>query len=359
MTHTKDESSQAKASSGPSGKPSPAATEQADESTPATVVWLCPDISNTIEQVRTLFLYKPPDAEHAYYESFKTSCGNQGCMDPMGIQHYASGPPAIALRNLIQLFYLMGVFRCYPSSTRARQSLVLFNLCCCRCDCPFVSICASAIWWRAIHLLPQPLSWNRTAPPPPSPLWYTVAPPLVFGVLGAVTAWILWLLRDRTDARKAYVERHSGEDEDEAVKENVKRIKEKQDIEFHQREQGLLVRSWDLAQEESYPVAIMVFVFRFTWWLLYQQFFCSLLWLFVRMPLVCWDLRPAGTDENIVRPLEAQWRKTTRRRRKRTDDDVEQAFPLAEGAAQAPQTDAAGSRTAVDLPHSQAARQRI
>jgi hypothetical protein len=98
---------------------------------------------------------------------------------------------------------------------------------------------------------------------PPSPPWYTVAPPLVFGVIGAGSVWLLWLLKDRTDGRKTYVERHSGDDEDEAVKENVKRIKKKQDIEFHQREQGLLVRSWDLAKEESYPIAIVVFVFSF------------------------------------------------------------------------------------------------
>jgi hypothetical protein len=195
---------------------------------------------------------------------------------------------------------------------------------------------------------------------PPSPPWYTVAPPFVFGVIGAGSVVLLWLLKDRTDGRKTYVERHSGDDEDEAVKENVKRIKKKQDIEFLQREQGLLVRSWDLAQEESYPVAIVVFVFSFIWWLLYKQVFCSLLWLFIRMPLVCYELTCADIDENIIKPLEAQWRRTTRRRQKRTDDDITRRDDITgrdDSYTQAPQIGPVLVPPGPDLPDFQAPRQ--
>ena len=167
--------------------------------------------------------------------------------------------------------------------------------------------------------LPLPLCWLLRVC---KLLAGAVAPPLLFGIFGAGTMWIYWLLKERTDGRTAYVEWHSGDDEDEAVKENVKRIKEKQDIEFYQREQGLLVRSWDLAQEESYFVAILVFLFEFTWWLIYKEVFCFLLRLFIGIPLVCFDLRPADIDENIIRPLEAQRHKAIRRGGKRADDDV-------------------------------------
>jgi hypothetical protein len=109
MTPTKDESSQGKASSCPTGEPTPAATEEADEPTPTTVVWLCPDVLNTIEQARTLFLYKPPDAKHGYYECIKTPCGSALCIHSIVLQHYASEPPAIALRNFLPLFHLTGV----------------------------------------------------------------------------------------------------------------------------------------------------------------------------------------------------------------------------------------------------------
>jgi hypothetical protein len=115
---------------------------------------------------------------------------------------------------------------------------------------------------------------------------------LAFGVIGAVYVWllVLWLLKKHADARKAYVERHSGDDEDEAVKENVKRIKKELDIEFHQLEQGLLLRSWRLAQEEGYLMAITVFVFSFIWWLLYKEIYRFLLRRFIRLRLICYEL---------------------------------------------------------------------
>ena len=106
MTPTEDESSQAKASSCPDGDFTPAATEEAEGSTPTTAVWLCPDVSNTIEQARTLFLYKPPDAGHRYFERMKASCGSARCLYPMILIHYASEPPAIALRNYLPLSWV-------------------------------------------------------------------------------------------------------------------------------------------------------------------------------------------------------------------------------------------------------------
>src|SRR5436305_12714322 len=75
MTPANDESSQRKASSHLTGEPIPTAIAKAGEPTPTTAIWLCPDVLNTIEQARTLFLYKPPDAKHGYTERIKSSCG--------------------------------------------------------------------------------------------------------------------------------------------------------------------------------------------------------------------------------------------------------------------------------------------
>jgi hypothetical protein len=98
MTPKKHESSQGEASS-----------LQAEEPTPGPTIWLCPHVSNTLEQARTLFLYKPPDATHGYMERIKT-CENacKGNMDTWVFQ-YLTKPPALAIRNIIRLFEIEGV----------------------------------------------------------------------------------------------------------------------------------------------------------------------------------------------------------------------------------------------------------
>jgi hypothetical protein len=72
------------------------------------------------------------------------------------------------------------------------------------------------------------------------------------------------------------------------------------------------------------------------------------------MPLVCYELTYADIDENIIKPLEAQWRRTTRRRQKRTDDDIEMRE---DPRAQPPQIDPDIIQTGADLPDFQAPRQ--
>jgi hypothetical protein len=93
MTPTNHEPPQGKASS-----------LQAEEPTPVPTIWLCPHVSNTLEQVRTLFLYKPPDAKHGYQEWTRT-CGRP-CYRNISthVVHYLTEPPALAVRNLIRLF---------------------------------------------------------------------------------------------------------------------------------------------------------------------------------------------------------------------------------------------------------------
>lgn len=98
MTPTKQEPPQGKASS-----------LQAEEPTPVPAIWLCPHVSNTFEQARTLFLYKPPDAKHGYAEWTKT-CGKPCRWNiDTRVVHYLTEPPALALRNFIRLFEMVDV----------------------------------------------------------------------------------------------------------------------------------------------------------------------------------------------------------------------------------------------------------
>jgi hypothetical protein len=93
MSPTKQEPSQGKASS-----------LDSEEPTPAPTIWLCPYVSNTLEQARILLLYKPPDASHGYMEEIRT-CGN-ACNGNMNARviHYLTEPPALSIMNLIRLF---------------------------------------------------------------------------------------------------------------------------------------------------------------------------------------------------------------------------------------------------------------
>jgi hypothetical protein len=98
---TKHEPSQGKASS-----------LQAEEPTPAPAIWPCPCVSNTLEQAKTLFLYKPPDARHGYGGLIRTC--RKDCDDNIVARaiHYLAEPPALAIRNLIRLFQIEGFRNC-------------------------------------------------------------------------------------------------------------------------------------------------------------------------------------------------------------------------------------------------------
>jgi cell division protein FtsX len=61
----------------------------------------------------------------------------------------------------------------------------------------------------------------------------------LFGFMVFITTWLLLWLKCRADEREAYIKRHSGDDEDQAVKDNVKRIKRLMDRSFELQEQGL------------------------------------------------------------------------------------------------------------------------
>jgi hypothetical protein len=101
MTPTKHEPSQGKAPS-----------LQAEEPTPAPTIWLCPYVSNTLEQAKTLFLYKPPDAKHGYEERIR-ACGDLCYWNvDTRVVHYLTEPPAVAVRNFIRLFEMEEVRDC-------------------------------------------------------------------------------------------------------------------------------------------------------------------------------------------------------------------------------------------------------
>jgi hypothetical protein len=101
MTSTTHEPSQGKASS-----------IQAEEPTPLPTIWLCPNVFNTSEQARTLFLYKPPDAKHGYEERIQP-CGTLcGWNIDTRVVHYLTEPPALAVRNVIRLFEMKEVRNC-------------------------------------------------------------------------------------------------------------------------------------------------------------------------------------------------------------------------------------------------------
>ena len=89
-----------------------ASSLQAEEPTPVPTIWLCPYVSNTLEQVRTLFLYKPPDAEHGYEERIK-ACGKLCYWNiDTRVVHCLTEPPALVVRNFIRLFEMEEVRNC-------------------------------------------------------------------------------------------------------------------------------------------------------------------------------------------------------------------------------------------------------
>jgi hypothetical protein len=107
MTPTEHEPSQGKASSLQAEEPTPPPAIKAEEPTPAPAMWPCPHVSNTFEQAKRLFLYKPPDAKHGYCERLQTcedAC--KGYMDTLILHYLKDEPPALVIRNIIHLFWM-------------------------------------------------------------------------------------------------------------------------------------------------------------------------------------------------------------------------------------------------------------
>ena len=84
--------------------------------------------------------------------------------------------------------------------------------------------------------------------------FYTTLPPWLFGFTTFANNWFKY----RLDLRKAYIDQHSGDDESEEVKNEVKRIRDLIDKEFKLHEQGLLV--W-LCHRDGLLVAMLLFIF--------------------------------------------------------------------------------------------------
>ena len=68
-------------------------------------LWLCPHVSNTIEQARKLSLYRPPDAQQFYCELIRP-CTEPDCYWNIisRVRHMSLEPSAIMLRTSFRLF---------------------------------------------------------------------------------------------------------------------------------------------------------------------------------------------------------------------------------------------------------------
>jgi hypothetical protein len=162
---------------------------------------------------------------------------------------------------------------------------------------------------------PTPPTLPTLPPPPLSPPPATI-PAWLFGFTVFTTTWLHYWLKYRPDQRKAYIERHSGDDENEAVKDNVKRIKRLMDHEFELQEQGLLMWLWYWPHERGLHVALVIFAYWFVLFLLKDVILTFLLWLFVDLPLgkkaIKWCkslFRRRGNTDNIemITPPQADW----------------------------------------------------
>jgi hypothetical protein len=152
--------------------------------------------------------------------------------------------------------------------------------------------------------------------------WYTFLPPWLFCFTVFANTWLQYWFKYRSDEEKAYIERHSGDDEDQVVKENVRQIKRLMDREFELQEQGLLVWLWYWPHERGLLVAIVIFVFWFVWFLLEDVILSFLLWLFVDSPLACRRFPYVDKKKNAMKWYKAQFQ------RQENADDVEMAAGL-------------------------------
>jgi len=89
------------------------------------------------------------------------------------------------------------------------------------------------------------------------------------------------------DRRKAYVERHSGDNEDQAVKDKVEQIKKLMDRDCELQEQGLVMWLFYWAHKRGIFVAMVLFALELIWFILDAVILESLLCLFMALPLAC------------------------------------------------------------------------
>ena len=106
-----------------------------------------------------------------------------------------------------------------------------------------------------------------------------------FGVL--VNVYLLYSLKYVFDRRKAYVERHSGDNEDQAVKDKVEQIKKLMDRDCELQEKGLVTWLLYWPHKRGILVAMVLFVLELIWFILDAVILESLVFLFMALPLAC------------------------------------------------------------------------
>jgi hypothetical protein len=81
--------------------------EEEDEA--PLLLWLCPHTCLTLDQARVMFLYRPPDAENGYGESFRT-CHDKYCSFEVnnGVIHSFTDQHTLILRTHLTLFRVQG-----------------------------------------------------------------------------------------------------------------------------------------------------------------------------------------------------------------------------------------------------------
>lgn len=120
-----------------------------------------------------------------------------------------------------------------------------------------------------------------------SPPWYSSLL-LWFPAFAAFTNMYLFYWLEYIPAlRRAYVERHSGDNEDQAVKDKVEQIKKLMDRDHELREQGLLMWLWYWPHEKGLLVAMVLSIFWIIWFLLNDVILKSLLCLFMGLSWAC------------------------------------------------------------------------
>jgi hypothetical protein len=81
--------------------------EEEDEA--PLLLWLCPHTCLTLDQARVMFLYRPPDAENGYGESFRTCHDKYCCFEVSnGVIHSFVDQHTLILRTHLTLFRVQG-----------------------------------------------------------------------------------------------------------------------------------------------------------------------------------------------------------------------------------------------------------
>jgi hypothetical protein len=131
------------------------------------------------------------------------------------------------------------------------------------------------------------------------PLW-------IFGFGVLVNIYLLYSLKYVFDRRKAYVERHSSDREDQAVKDKVEQIKKLMDRDCELQEKGLVTWLFFWPHKRGILVAMVLFVLELIWSILDAVILESLVCLFMALTLAC---------RNAIK-----WRKLRFQRQENTGD---------------------------------------